>query len=188
MRLKLLIDLYRKTMSVLLVGMIATLLAVMISQITLRYFFNSSLIWAEEVCRYLLIWASFLAAATAYERGEIPAFTMLRESLPARWGVLLSILCNLLGAALCAVLAYYGTRFAQMVGSQPIPALRFLFQDSFNWSISTVPSVFWVYFALPLGMALLGLRLLIDVGLYLAILRRGGNATELRGSAQGDIL
>lgn len=188
MRLKLLIELYRRTMSVLLVGMIATLLAVMISQITLRYFFNSSLIWAEEVCRYLLIWASFLAAATAYERGEIPAFTMLREALPSRLGVLLSILCNLLAAGLCAVLAYYGVRYAQMVGSQPIPALRFLFEDSFHWSPASVPSVFWVYFSLPLGLALLGLRLLVDVGHYLAILNRGGDATDLRKIAQGDIL
>jgi len=67
-------------------AMVAILLAIMILQIIFRYGLNSSLIWAEEVCRYLLIWVSFLAAFAAYERGEIAAITVLRRSEERRVG------------------------------------------------------------------------------------------------------
>ncbi len=172
---------YQTTMKGLLVLLIAVLLAVMSLQIVMRYSFNASLIWAEEVCRYLLIWVSLVGCIFAYERGEIAAMTLLRDSLPRRAGLLLAIACNLAGAVLCGVLVWYGIRFAEMVGSQPIPALRFLFEDTFGWPPSTVPAVFWVYVALPLGMALLGVRLMIDVVHYAGLIRSGGSVHDLRG-------
>ena len=186
MKLETVVDAYKKGMAALLILMVATLLAVMGFQIVLRYFFNSSLIWAEEVCRYLLIWVSFLAASIAYERGEVAAFTLLRGALPDRLGVYLAILCNLCAALLCGVLVVYGLRFAEMVGSQPIPALRFLFEDTLKWSQESVPSVYWVYFSLPLGIGLLGLRFVIDIFHYIAILKRGGKADDLRSEGMGE--
>jgi len=163
-----------------LVLLMAVLLAVMSLQIVMRYSFNSSLIWAEEVCRYLLIWVSLIAGIFAYEKGEIAAMTLLRDALPKRAGLLLAIFCNLAAAALCFTLVYYGMRYAELVGSQPIPALRFLFEDTFGWPQTTVPSVFWVYFSLPLGMGLLGLRLLIDIVHYIRLMAKGGSVGDLR--------
>jgi TRAP-type C4-dicarboxylate transport system permease small subunit len=181
-----LIHIYKKGMVAALVTMVGSLLVVMGVQIVLRYFFNSSLIWAEEVCRYLLIWVSFLGAALAYERGEVAAFTMLRDALPDRWGIYLAIACNLVAALLCAVLVVYGLRFAEMVGSQPIPAARFLLEDTLHLSPQSVPTVFWVYFSLPLGIGLLCLRFLIDIFHYFTILRSGGNAADLRAGVSGE--
>ena len=51
---------YHGAMRAFLVALIAVLLAVMGLQIVMRYSFNASLIWAEEVCRYLLIWVSLI--------------------------------------------------------------------------------------------------------------------------------
>ena len=61
-----LIGLYVPVIKALTVAMIATLLGLMIVEVVMRYVFLSSLIWAEEACRYLLIWSSFLAAVLAY--------------------------------------------------------------------------------------------------------------------------
>lgn len=173
-------SLYHKVMKAFLVALIAVLLAVMGLQIVMRYSFNASLIWAEEVCRYLLVWVSLIGGVFAYERGELAAMTLLRDSLPRRPALLLAILANLLSAALCIALVHYGLRFAEMVGSQPIPAFRFLFQDGFGWSAATVPQVYWVYLALPLGMALLAVRLLVDVWHTAVLLATGGSLDDLR--------
>ena len=78
------------------------------------------------------------------------------------------------------VLVRYGLRFAEMVGLQPIPAFRFLFEDTFGWSAASVPRVYWVYAALPIGMALLAIRLLVDVVHYGVLWARGGSIDDLR--------
>ncbi|MBZ8132428.1 TRAP transporter small permease [Afifella sp. IM 167] len=171
---------FQTVMKGFLVLLIGVLLAVMSLQIVMRYSFNSSLIWAEEVCRYLLIWVSLIAGIFAYEKGEIAAMTLLRDALPKRAALALAIFSNLAAATLCIALVYYGMRYAELVGSQPIPALRFLFEDTFGWPQSTVPSVFWVYFSLPLGMGLMAVRLLVDVVHYLRLMASGGDVGDLR--------
>lgn len=170
----------RLALNVLLGTIIAVLLGVMSMQIVFRYGFNASLIWAEEACRHLLIWVSFLAAFAAYERGEIAAVTMLRNALPRRAGLALALFANALALGLLAFLVVYGMRYAERIGSQPIPALQFAFDDlGLGW---TVPSMFWVYVALPVGMALLALRIAADMVTCVRLWRSGGHAHDLDAS------
>ena len=153
------------------------LLSVMSLQIVMRYAFNDSLIWAEELSRYALVWLAFLAVGVAYRRGEIAALTLLPDALPRRAGLLLRLLARGLGAALCLVLVWQGMRYAALGGTQPIPALRFLFEDMFGAAAPEVPTVWWVYAVLPFGMALMGLAILADAWADLRrLLRREADA------------
>lgn len=179
-------QIYTTALKWILVSLLACLLAIMGAQIVFRYGLNSSLIWAEESCRYLLIWASFIGIALAYERGEIAAVELLRDVLSRKAGLALSIIVNLAGAGLCAVLVYYGLRYASLAGTQPVPALRFIFTDLFG-SEAGAPAMFWVYLALPVGMALLGLRLLVDVVAYARMFRTGDHARDLRGTHTAEV-
>ncbi|MEO3387939.1 TRAP transporter small permease [Mesorhizobium sp. CAU 1741] len=170
-----------------LVAILTALLLLMGTQIVLRYFFSSSLIWAEEICRYLLIWASFLAVTLAYERGEIASVTILRDALSRTGGLLLSILANLAGIALLVTLVYYGLVYAQRLGSPPIPGLQFLIGDVMGpgWA---APSMFWVYISLPFGLAIFAVRLAVDIVHYVGLILSGGHAGDLRAiHDQGDI-
>lgn len=157
---------FRAGLKALLVALMASLLTVMTAQVIMRYGFNSSLLWSEELCRYLLIWSSFLAMIFAYERGEIAALSILANALPRVPALLLAILGGALSVALCATLAYYGYIYATLAGSQPIPALSFILEDLFGAVAPEAPPVFWVYAALPFGMLLLALRILVDIVLY----------------------
>ena len=49
----------------------AIITIVMTVQVVFRYGLNASLIWAEEICRYLLIAMTFLPIGLAYQRGEV---------------------------------------------------------------------------------------------------------------------
>ena len=174
---------YERVLGHLLVVMLAALLLLMGTQIVLRYGFSSSLIWAEEICRYLLVWSSFLAVAVAYERGEIASVTMLRDALPRRGGLLLAIVANLLGIVLLGALVYYGYIYAQRLGAPPIPGMRFLMNDLFGPGAAS-PSMFWVYVALPVGLTLFAVRLAIDVFHYARMMTTGEHAGDLRDAAE----
>ncbi len=150
--------LYASTMRHVLATMMSVLLAVMLLQVIARYGFNSSLIWAEELCRYLLIWLSFIACGVAYARGEIAAVELLERSLPALLARILLIFRNVLILGLLGLLVYYGLRYAELSGSQPIPALGFILHDLFGISSRAPITVFWVYAALPIGMAILAVH------------------------------
>lgn len=169
----------RSALNALICAIIAVLLAIMVLQIVFRYGFNSSLIWAEEVCRYLLIWVSFLAAFAAYEKGEIASVTFARNLLPRKGRLVMAMACNALGLVLLAVLVVYGLRYADRIGSQPIPALGFLLTDLFGEGIRA-PATFWVYIALPVGMALLAARLVADMVHYALMFSSGGEPDDLR--------
>lgn len=168
---------------VMTVAMIATLLGLMIVEVVMRYVFLSSLIWAEEACRYLLIWCSFLAAVLAYERGELANVELFRQRLPQRAQLVVKILANGLCIAFLAVLVWYGTIFASRVGGQPIPAMRFLLGDLFGPDFP-VPRIFWVYISLPVGMALLAIRMAVDLAGFVRLLLND-QTPESGGGAQG---
>lgn len=176
---------FRTGLKALLVALMVTLLTVMTAQVIMRYGFNSSLLWSEELCRYLLIWASFLAMVFAYERGEIAALSILANALPRVPALVLAILGGMLSVAMCVALAYYGYIYAQLAGSQPIPALTFILEDLFGAAAPEAPHVFWVYVALPLGMSLLGLRIVADIVQYLRAWANGQSLQDLASHEGG---
>ncbi|NMM43326.1 TRAP transporter small permease subunit [Rhodospirillaceae bacterium KN72] len=165
----------------LLITAIGTLLTVMTVQIVLRYGFNSSLLWAEEICRYILIWLSFLGIALAYDRGEVAALSFLGFALPRVPALIVGILCGGLSVALCIALVYYGIVYAQRAGGSEIPAMHFILEDLFGADAPDAPGTFWVYISLPVGIALLGLRLLADVVLCARAIVTGGTLRDVIG-------
>lgn len=161
---------WRGLLRSLLVTIVGLLLAIMMAQVVMRYGFNNSLIWAEEICRYLLIWLSMLALLFAYERGEIASVRIALYALPRRAAFVSAIIGNILAAGLCFLLVYYGFKYATIVGSQPIPALRFLLGDIFGEDTVPVPGMFWVYAILPVGVGLLGIRIAVEtIGYFRAV-------------------
>ena len=169
----------RTGLQAVLAALMIGLLTVMSAQIIWRYGLNSSLLWSEELCRYMLIWIAFLAAIFSYERGEIAALSILSSALPRVGALILAIVGGALSATLCFTLVFYGYRYAQLAGGQPIPAIRFIYEDIYGPAAPQAPRVFWVYFALPLGMGLLGLRILIDIVLYGRAIASGESLDEL---------
>jgi TRAP-type C4-dicarboxylate transport system permease small subunit len=170
----------------LLVGIMALLLTIMMVQVVMRYGFNHSLIWAEELCRYLLVAMSMLGLAFAYERGEVAAVRMALHALPRRIAFVLAIAGNLLSAGLCLMLVYYGLRYASIAGSQPVPAIRFILADIFGEGQFAGPSMFWVYAFLPIGILMLGLRIIADVPVYLRAMADGTALSDIDYKVQGD--
>ncbi len=105
-------------------AMIAAILLTTCLQVFYRYVLNDSLAWAEELSRYMFVWATFIAAAVLVGRGEHYAMPELVDALPAAPRRFLGGLVSLLCMVFCALVVYYGSRWAWRLCDADIPVLE----------------------------------------------------------------
>lgn len=96
----------------------AIIVVVMIAQVWARYVMGGSLIWAEELCRYLLIWQTFLVLGLAYSRGEFVSLDFLPAALSDRGKWVLKALTAIPIVAFLAIVTYYGADYASRFSSR----------------------------------------------------------------------
>jgi len=138
----------------------------MVLQVFCRYVLGSSLIWAEEICRYLLVWMTFLFAGAAFQRGEMVGFEFLVRRLPPHAKAWLLAPAYLVCVAFLGVIAWYGWIFAEQNSSQAIPAADFIAQSLFGRDSGI--SIFWIYVSVPLGCVLLAVHMLARSAVLIA--------------------
>lgn len=51
-----------------MVGLLGGIAVVMIIQVFMRYLFKSPIMWAEEACKYMFVWTSFLSLGYCFRR------------------------------------------------------------------------------------------------------------------------
>jgi TRAP-type C4-dicarboxylate transport system permease small subunit len=129
------------------------IVVIMITQVIARYVFNASLIWAEEVCRYILIWQSFLLIGIAYHQGELIVLDMLPAKLSPVTRLLIRVIVALPVCYFLYLMVRHGIIYAGRFNAQTIPAIDFIW-TSLVGKPAHVP-VFWVYVAVPVGCAIL---------------------------------
>lgn len=154
---------YQNAMCVFAGASMAVLVVVTTVQVAARYVFNDSLIWAEELCRYVLIWQTFLLVGLAFQRGEMIAVDIVPLMLRPRWRFVLKLVATtpvLVFLYLMTVNGYdYSTRF----GGQNLPAIDFIWMALAGEQANV--SVFWVYVSVAVGSALLALHLIGDLAI-----------------------
>ncbi|MDO6732383.1 TRAP transporter small permease [Marinovum sp. 2_MG-2023] len=133
----------------------ALMAALIFVQVIMRYVFENSLVWSEELVRWLFIWTIWVGIAYAFRSGDHIRITMLSDRLSSRarhW--LEKIICG----AMIAFFLWIGWLGVQQATS-PIVAR----QSSvvLHWPFSdTKVSLTWLYATLPFGSFLSAIRLL----------------------------
>jgi TRAP-type C4-dicarboxylate transport system permease small subunit len=127
-------------------------LAVFLGGTALRYFAPANAVdWAEEVAVYCIVWATVLSgSALIHERRHITADILVAQ-LPTPVSRAVGIFTLLLTLGFCLAMAWYGwqaTRFALLLDERSASTLR-------------TPMAYALFLALPVGMALMVLRLLL---------------------------
>jgi TRAP-type C4-dicarboxylate transport system permease small subunit len=82
--MKKLYELLEKAIDILMGSFLALMGLFILGNVLLRYFFNYSLTWAEELSRFLFVWITFLGAIGALKNNKHLGFTSLikKMSLP----------------------------------------------------------------------------------------------------------
>jgi TRAP-type C4-dicarboxylate transport system permease small subunit len=100
----------------------AVVLAVLILDIWIgvfgRYVFELPVTWAEELARYLMIWAALLAVSCGVARREHVAVTALLQRVPAGMRRWFDVGIDALAFAFFAFLFYFGIGMTQQGSTQ----------------------------------------------------------------------
>lgn len=121
---------------------------VAISNIFMRYLFNTPLAWTEEVLQLLMVWATFLGASALVRRNEHVLIGMLSENLPtslARWNDRLFNVGMVLIAAI--VLGYWGLQLLPYSNFRSTPMLQ-------------IPYM-WIHVAIPVSAVIMAYHCLV---------------------------
>lgn len=128
-----------------IVLMMSVMAMLVFVNVVCRYIFNFSIIWAEELSQYLMIWITYLGAGLALREGRHVAVEMLQDLLPRglRRLVRAALAAAMLG--FLAVLAVLGVRIAAFTWTQETPVLNLP---------TGLP-----YLAIPVGAAVMAVHL-----------------------------
>jgi TRAP-type C4-dicarboxylate transport system permease small subunit len=151
---------YQRVIEGLAGASLAIIVVVMIAQVVARYVFSGSLIWAEEICRYLLIWQTFLLLGLAYQRGDFVMLDFLPAVLTPRARLVLKLVVAVPMVIFLAVVVVTGWRYASLFERQTIPAVDFIWTNLFGHNLGL--TVRWIYLSVPVGAALLAAHVIAD--------------------------
>ena len=131
------------------------MVVVIFTNVIMRYIFNNSLSWSEELARYLFIWFSWMGVSAGLKDGAHLRVEILTSSLIKRkmykTNEAINIVVALIWLATTVVVAYYGFVVvqSQMSLSVVTPAMR-------------IPV--WIgYLSVPMCSIVIGARLIANI-------------------------
>lgn len=127
--------------------MMAVMATLVFVNVITRYALNFSIIWAEEVSQYLMIWIAYLGAGLALREGRHVAVEMLQDRLPTVLGRRVRMAVGGFVLAFLGAVTVLGFQFVVFVWNQETPVL--------NISLG-IPSL-----AIPTGALLFAVHLLL---------------------------
>lgn len=89
-----------------------TLVVLIFTQVMLRFLFSSSLLWIEELGRFMFVWLMFLGISIGVYQNKHIAITFMWDILPKLGARLFQLTTILLVGAFFAFLAYKGFEFS----------------------------------------------------------------------------
>lgn len=134
----------------LLAGLLLLLLALAVAQIGLRWFADTGWVEGETAQRTLVLWIALLGALGAARERRHLALDLLPRVLPPLGRRMVWALSQLIAAALCSVMAWYGWSLIELEREAP----GVLFAGLPSWTGMLI---------IPFGFAVLALRFLIAI-------------------------
>jgi TRAP-type C4-dicarboxylate transport system permease small subunit len=133
------------------IAILAAMASMVFANVALRFFTDGSILWVEEVSRYLMIWLTFLGAGLVLRYGGHIGIDTLQERLP-RHAVPVRAVIFVVMLGFFAVMLWLGIRYAVFTWAQTTPVMQ-------------IP-IGAVYLAMPIGFALLIVHALLMAASY----------------------
>ena len=128
------------------VPLVGVMSAVIILQVFCRYVLRESLMWSEELARYLMVWVTFVGASIGVKRGAHVGVGILVTALPKNVQIIVKYLGIVISIIFCITVfvVSLGILQRQITGRQISPAMR-------------IP-MWWAYAAVPAGTFFMTVR------------------------------
>lgn len=148
-----------KTEEIILVGMFALMVFVIFIQVIMRYIFNNSLSWSEELGKFLFVWISWIGISIGAKRKEHIKISMFADKFSSKVQTICEILSEIIVFGICAITAYYGI---ELVASQ----------SHVNFAGIKI-SMSWGYLSVVFGCIIMMFRNIINITSSFYILEKG---------------
>jgi TRAP-type transport system small permease protein len=134
------------------IALMAVMAVLVFANVVSRYLFNYSMIWVEELTRYMMVWVGFIGSGLVLRFGAHVAVDVFQDLLPARAAQTLRASIVVILAATFATMTWLGFRYVAFAWDQETPVL--------NWNFGIV------YLAIPIGSLLMLAHLLLIARQY----------------------
>ena len=152
------VNLFFRLLSRLVEGLIilgaAVIVTIVTIEVVLRYLFGHSLIFTEELSRYLMVWVVFLGGALAVRDGSHIRINVLAKRFSVKRRRLVHVIAHALTGIFLVVVTVEG--------------LKILPRQLDQMCITIDVSMFYFYLAIPVGSVLMMLFLLPHIKVALA--------------------
>jgi len=134
------------------IAILAAMAMMVFANVALRFLTDHSILWVEEVSRYLMIWLTFLGSGIVLRYGAHIGIDTLQERFPRQAPLLRAIIFVLLLVFFVAMVGL-GFRYALLTWGQTTPVMQ-------------IP-VGAVYLGMPVGFVLMIVHLLLMAAPYI---------------------
>ncbi|MDR0851514.1 MAG: TRAP transporter small permease [Clostridiales Family XIII bacterium] len=142
-------DIYNHFEEILIVLLFVVMVVVIFIQVIMRYAFQHSLPWSEEMGRFIFEWLTWLGISLGARYGEHIKITMLVDRLPFRTAQAINILADIIVIGICAVTIGTGIILGKTFVSTLFTMMRF--------------SIAWGYAAPVVGCTLMIMRAIVSI-------------------------
>lgn len=119
-------------------GLLSLLLAVVVLNVVMRYVFDNSLVWANELSRYLMVWFALLMTAALINTDDHLNVTLVYEKFTLRTRYWIQIVMMLMYVVIGLMWTIFGLDYTLTAGLRAeAPALNF--------------QLIWVYIVIPIS-------------------------------------
>ena len=113
---------FNKLIQLLLAAIMIVMVVLTFYQVIMRYVFNNTPSWTEEVVRFLFVWASLVGAAIGIQEKAHIGIDVVVNLFPKRLQEFVSILVHALIAAFGGIVLYYSIPVISITANQKAPA------------------------------------------------------------------
>lgn len=130
-----------------LVTLLMSMLLLAITQIGLRNFYDSGIIWGDALLRVLVLWVGLIGAMVASRQGDHINIDLITRFVQPRLNAVISFISSLATTIIAALLAYHSYRFVLLEYEDGLIA----FAGVPNWACEVI---------LPIAFSIIALRYL----------------------------
>ena len=124
-----------------IVALTAAMAVLVILNVVMRYVFNASIVWAEELSRYMMVWVGLLGSGLVLRLGAHVAVDAFQDLAPRPAAQAMRAVVWATLAAAFVAMAWLGARYVIFAWGQETPVL--------NWNFGLI------YLAIPIGALLM---------------------------------
>lgn len=156
--------LFNKIEEITIIAMFSAMVIIIFAQVIMRYVFNNSLYWSEELGKFFFVWISWLGISLGEREGEHIKITMLTDKLPFKKAHVFNIISSLIVLGICLVTFYYSSSLVISQWTTKYAGIHI--------------SISWGYLAVAVGTGLMSVRSVAAILKSVKSIKEGPPADE----------